>query len=395
MPSNPHSDPSSDKKRPFYARLSPSILWALLFTVLIGVWALTGDIKGGGQTAAPPVLEPANFADKAAPQRGQVPESDLFRVRTAVFPIQRYGSELIIRGRTFSDTMVDVRAETAGKVLKLPAEKGAFVKKGALLCEMEDGGRRAAVEEAAALVTQTKADYLASKKLEKRGHTAGLVVLQRKAAFDQAKARLTRAKLDLERTKITAPFAGYVEKLPAKIGSLLAVGDDCATVVALDPLRVVGAAREIDVQNIKDGMHARADLVTGETAVGDVRFVSATAEEETRTFRVEIEIANPKGVLKSGVTADIKIKLPEQDALRIPPSILTLNDKGVVGVRVVTSDKKVEFRPVKILSEQEAGIWVKALAPSTSIITVGQDFVKAGQLVIPTDDPQFKGKAGF
>ena len=383
------SDGLAQKLGSFNRRVSSSVLWALLFAALIGVWALTGEIKGGSRS---------DGATKAVEQSQDVSSSPqkatLFQVRTFVFPSRRYASELIIRGRTFSDNQVEVRAETAGKVIKLPVHKGDFVKKGALLCQLEDGARYSAVVEAEALLAQSKADYNASQKLERRGHTAGLKVLQNKATYDRAAASLERAKLDLTRTKITAPFNGYVEKLPAKVGSLLAVGEPCGTLVGLDPLHVVGAVKEVDVQKIKAGMKATVHLVTGEVTEGIVRFLSATAEEETRTFRVEVEIANPKGALKSGVTTDIKIKLPAEQALLLPPSLLTLSDLGQVGVRVVNEQSRVEFMAVDILSEQTEGIWVKALPPRTAVITVGQDFVKAGQSVRPTLDTQFKDKPG-
>ena len=365
--------------------ISSSVLWALLFTGLIAVWALTGEIKGGARLKQDTATQDNQQTQKEVPP---------FQVRTFVFTPQPYPAKLIIRGRTFSDTQVDVRAETAGTVIKLPVQKGDFVKKGTLLCQLEDGARAASALEAKALLAQAKADYEASKKLERRGHTAGLKVLENKALYDRAMAAFERAQLDLKRTKITAPFTGYVEKTPAKVGSLVSVGEACATLVSLDPLHVVGAVREGDVQKIKPGDKGAARLITGELAQGFVRFISATAEPETRTFRIELEIANPGGQLKSGITTDIEIPLPEQPALLLPPSILTLNDMGKIGVRAVTPQQQVKFLPVKILSEQQQGIWVKALPEGTSIITVGQDFVKAGQKVKPVQDTNYNNQPG-
>ncbi len=365
--------------------ISSSILWALLFTGLIAVWALTGDIKGGARLKQDTATQNNKQTQKEVPP---------FQVRTFVFTAQPYLAKLIIRGRTFSDTQVNVRAETAGTVIKLPVQKGDFVEKGTLLCQLEDGAREASALEAKALLAQAKADYEASKKLEQRGHTAGLKVLENKALYDRAMAAFERAQLDLKRTKITAPFTGYVEKTPAKVGSLVSVGEACATLVSLDPLHVVGAVREGDVQKIKSGDKGMARLITGELAEGFVRFISATAEPETRTFRIELEIPNPDGQLKSGITTDIEIPLPEQPAFLLPPSILTLNDAGKIGVRAVTPQQKVEFLPIQIISEQKQGIWVEALPEGTSIITVGQDFVKAGQKVKPVQDKNFKTPPG-
>lgn len=384
--------------------LSSSLLWALLFSLIIVVWALTGDIKGGARLSGDGVQEGGKALSETNLKNSEQKQGNdsaggvagaPFKVRTAVFDTRSYAPQLIIRGRTYSDNQVDVQVETAGKVVALPAAKGAFVKKGAVLCQLDDGARAALAKEAKALVAQRGADYKAAQQLEKRGFAASLRVLQTKALYDQATAALERAELDLARTRIKAPFDGYVETQPAKIGSFLPIGGTCARMVALDPLLVIGAVRERDIRLIQPDMKAEARLVTGEEAVGRVRFISATAEEQTRTFRIELEIDNPEGRLKSGVTADIIVPLAAKPAMLIPPSILTLSDEGVVGLRLVNKGREVEFRPVEILSEQPEGLWIKALPLSSTVITVGQDYVKAGQTVVPVDDPDFQNKPAF
>ena len=389
----------SQRKRLFgqwkqlFGKVSPSIMWALLFTFLILIWAITGDIKGGSSLKQNADLEGEKIHAQPPVDKGDVVDEP-FKVRTAVFPIKPYGSELIIRGRTKASVNIEIKAETAGRVIDLPVIKGTFVKKGTVLCQIEDGARTAAMREAKALVSQRGADYKASQRLEQRGHTAGLKVLQNKALLDQAEAILERAELDLSRTAIKAPFDGFIEQQPAKVGSYLSVGGTCAELVSLDPLTITGAVRERDVPLVRAGMKAKTKLVTGETAVGTIIYIAAAAEEETRTFRVDLLIENPGGKLRSGVTADILIPLPKTPAMLLPPSIMTLSDDGEVGVRLVGRDKQVQFYPVSILSEQQEGIWVKALPLSASVITVGQDFVKAGQSVEPTPDPRFDDRPG-
>jgi multidrug efflux system membrane fusion protein len=297
--------------------------------------------------------------------------------------------KLVIRGRTLAGKEVEIRAETAGLISRLGVKKGEFVKKGDLICQLEDGGRTAALFEAKALLAQTEGDFKASQTLKRRGHTAGLKVLQNKAAFDRAKASLLRAELDLERTKIKAPFDGYIDRLPSKTGSFLSVGGPCATLVSLDPLVVIGAVKERDIGKLRKGREGIAHLVTGVSVKGEISFIAARAENETRTFRIDLLIPNKDGTLKSGVTADIEIPLAPKRAVKLPPSILTLNDSGKVGVRVVSPGQAVKFYPVKILSEEASGIWIEALPPRSKIITVGQDFVKPGQKVEAVQDPKF------
>ncbi len=389
MPDHKQTDAKKDQTlsfklpKPKKVTISSSIMWALIFTLLIAAWIVTGDFKGGSSLKT----ESPSLAEKAKRDKT---EGTSFRVRTAEFPVVEHPEKLVIRGRTLSDNQVELKAETAGLITKLEVEKGDFVKKDTLICHLEDGGRTAALLEAKAVVTQAEADFKASKTLERRGHTAGLKVLQNKALVDRAKATLLRAELDLARTKIKAPFDGYIDQLPSKVGSFLSVGGACATLVALDPLMVIGAVRERDIGKLKTGMSGVANLVTGVSAKGKIHFISARAENETRTFRIDLLIPNKDGLLKSGVTADIEIPLAPRKAMKLPPSILTLNDNGKVGVRAVSPVGNVEFLPVKILSEEDSGIWVEALPATKRIITVGQDFVKAGQKVEAVQDTKFK-----
>ncbi|GJM02725.1 MAG: hemolysin D [Rhodomicrobium sp.] len=372
--------------------LPAALLWTVVLVVLLVIWVATGEIKGGSIASSPEASSTEMELKVAAASDER--KSAAFKVRVANFKVQNFDDSLIIRGRSFSDQQVDIRAETSGVVLRLPAKKGQFVKKGTLICEVEDGARAASLLEAEALVSQAEGDYAAAKTLEKRGHTASLRVLQNKAALDKAMATLARAKLDMKRTKITAPFDGFIEAQPAKEGSLLAIGDSCAQLVSLNPLRVIGAVRERDINKVRPGQGSLVRLITGEEADGIVRYIAASSDTETRTFRIEVEIPNPLGKMKSGVTADIEIPLESKKAVLLPPSILTLDDKGVVGVRSVNTKKQVEFNPVSIISEKPEGIWVEALPANLNLITVGQDFVKPGQMVEPVPDLKFNAEAG-
>ena len=69
-------------------------------------------------------------------------------------------------------------------------------------------------------------------------------------------------------------------------------GDPCATILQLDPIKLVGFVPEADVGRVTVGAPAGARLVEGGTVSGKVTFVSRSADETTRTFRVEIEVPN-------------------------------------------------------------------------------------------------------
>lgn len=132
---------------------------------------------------------------------------------------------------------------------------------------------------------------------------------------------------------------------------------------------------------MKAGDAARATLATGEIVTGAVRFVAAAADRATRTFAIEIEVPNPDGRLRDGVTADIVIRGEARDALKAPRSALTLDDNGRIGVRVIDGENRARFHPVRIIGEEADGVWIAGLDGAQRLIVRGQEYVRDGEVV--------------
>jgi multidrug efflux system membrane fusion protein len=118
--------------------------------------------------------------------------------------------------------------------------------------------------------------------------------------------------------------------------------------------------------------------------VGEVTFLSRSADPETRTFRVEIEVPNADLAIRDGQTAEIAIASAGVNAHLIPQSAMTLNDDGTLGVRMVDGDDIVAFAPVTIMRDTMQGVWVTGLPDTADVIVVGQEYVTAGVKVAPT-----------
>ena len=191
--------------------------------------------------------------------------------------------------------------------------------------------------------------------------------------------------LNLENLEIRAPFGGILETDAAELGALLQPGSLCATIIQLDPIKLVAFVPETEVVRVKVGAPAQATLATGQADVtGTVSFLSRSADEMTRTFRVEIEVANPDQAISDGQTAEILISGDGAKAHLLPQSALTLNDQGVLGVRSIDADAIVQFHPVQLLRDTPSGVWVGGLEDSLDVIVFGQEYVDAGVKVAPT-----------
>ena len=196
---------------------------------------------------------------------------------------------------------------------------------------------------------------------------------------DQVLCRL--GVVELNRTEVKAPFRGYVERI-IKPGNFINRGEVCAVIIELDPVTFVAEVPEAEIKNIVKGQNVSIMLVTGEIISSKLSFVSKSATPSTRSFRVEAEVRNSKGLIRDGITGTLEISTNKILANKISPSILLLSDSGTLGIRIVNNDNVVEFRPIKILEDTQDGLWVQGIPNASSLIVRGQGFVENGQKVI-------------
>jgi len=104
----------------------------------------------------------------------------------------------------------------------------------------------------------------------------------------------------------------------------------------------------------------------------------------TRTFRVEIDVANPDLSIRDGQTAEILIASAGKQAHLLPQSALTLNDDGNLGLRLVGPDNVSKFMEVDLLRDTIEGVWLAGLPEEVAVIVVGQEYVNDGVEVAPT-----------
>ena len=335
-------------------------------------------------------------------------------------------SAVVLRGQTKAMRQVEVRAETTSTVVSEPKRKGAFVEAGDLMCELEPGTRYASLAEAKARELEARSrmpesearldeakarlqealiNDNAAQKLSQSGYASETRRISTEAAVRSAEAGIKSAEAGLEATRagieaagaavaaaereinrltIKAPFQGLLESDTAELGSLMQPGSLCATIIQLDPIKLVGFVPETEVNRVQVGAMAGAELTTGLQVQGRVTFLSRSADETTRTFEVEITVPNSELLIRDGQTATIAIASEGAKAHLLPQSALTLNNEGRLGVRTVGAGDLVQFMPVEMVRDSAEGVWLTGLPAESNVIVIGQDFVTAGVKVEPT-----------
>ncbi len=304
-------------------------------------------------------------------------------VRVRDMTAELYADDIVVTGRTQASKNVVLRAESSGQVQEILKEEGARVSKDEALAKIEIRDRQAKVKETQERVNQRQIEYNAAKKLENKGFNSKVRLAQTLADLEQAKAELRLSQVDQAKTKINAPFDGIIYEQAAEIGDYLSVGDSIFTIVDLDPIELVGYVSERRIQDINDGGPAFAEFLDGQGLKGVISYISPAADPQTRTFRVIMTASNSDLSVKEGLTAKIRIPLAQREAHKISPSILTLNDAGQIGVKIVNAQDIVEFVPVQILADKPGAMWISGPPQQARFITVGQEFVLEGQKVHP------------
>ncbi len=345
-----------------------SILLATAVAVIVALWMLSG--LGSS---------PVDFSTHT----GNADSNDaLMRVRVEQIRAEEVVREVVVSARTEPNRVVRLKAETDGAVITLGADRGSHVGAGDIIVELDLRDRNARLLEADSLITQRQLEFEALENLRNQQFTTEVQKAEAKARLDSARAARERIVLEISNTSIVAPFKGIVQERSVEIGDFVRSGDTVIDLVDIDPLIITGEINGKEVTELDVGGNGTAKLVNGLVIEGVIRYLAPVADENTRTFRIELEVANPDNI-RAGLSAELILDGARISAHDVSPALLTLSDDGIVGVKTVNSNNRVEFYPVEIAGATNNGILVTGLPESARVITVGQGFVTVGQQVEP------------
>lgn len=342
---------------------------AVLVLAAVGVWVGLGEF---GSSASKPT----------PPRRDETATVALKKVGVIEVKATPYRRTLIVSGRTEANKTVAVSSRGPGFVDELPVPKGTTVAAGTVVARLADEGRSAALRQAEAQHTQRKAEFDAATRLTETGNNPRLSLSASRVAVDTSAAVLEMARIEVEKKTLTTPIGGIVDQIPVERGQAIGDGRLVATVLSLDPIIVAGEVSERAVARAVVGAPAEIRLVSGVTVSGRVSYVSRSAAERTRTYRIEVEAANPDNRIAAGLTAEIALPSEPISAVRLPRSVLSLADDGTIGVRHVGADDRVIFSAVELLDDTHDGLWLGGVPDGARVIVAGQEFVKPGETVV-------------
>jgi multidrug efflux system membrane fusion protein len=313
----------------------------------------------------------------------EINNTETIEEKIAVRAKDIYGEDktyfLTVRGRTEAEKRVLLRPKTSSTVIKT-INKGSFVKKGDIICSLDPENRSARLIEAEAGKNQAQLQYDAVKELFNEGYRSENALATAEAVLKGAIAREQIARNELSNIAINAPFDGFIEDVMVEIGDLMTPASSCAVILQLNPMIVTGEVTEKNVSQVTKGEKILINFLNGDEIDGTLSYVSKSSSSSTRTYKIEASFKNESASIREGLTANIKIPLRNLKAHLVPSYLLSLDDDGNLGLKIINNGT-VKFVLIEIIEDTTEGLWVTGLPLNTQIITVGQEYVIDGQQV--------------
>jgi RND family efflux transporter MFP subunit len=400
----------------FSKRTLACSLGIIIVAALSYIFILKNGRPRNGEATAEAVVQPA--APGAA---GRVEETPL-----PVKAVRVGRGDLVILlkspGEAFTEKKALIKAEVSGVVKELKAEEGKRVRAGEVLVVLDEQSSRLRLEKAEAerlnrlsemlLENQfgdkerkspgsmTEEFRLSNEEFEKAASRLAMGKIGR-AEFDkvrnahevllieagmkkdeiqaaakgltQAEIEVAIARMEIDRTKVRAPFDGIVTGVKASIGESVSPGQDLFTLVDIREIRVEARILESEIGRIKAGREAdlRFAAYPGRVFRGKVRAVSPVVDPETKTCGAHIVLDNPSGEIKPGMHAEVEIAAEVfRDRLLVPQEAVLV--RGGRKLVFVVGDGLAKWRYIEPGLENERFVEVlEGVKEGDEIITDG------------------------
>jgi membrane fusion protein, multidrug efflux system len=253
---------------------------------------------------------------------------------------------------------IEIRAQEKGFLQNIYVDEGQSVSAGQLLFRIMPKIYEAEYQKAQAEIKASEIELSNTKALADKNIVSKNELAMAHAKLDQAKAVASLAQIHLSFTEIRAPFAGTIDRIPLKLGSLI---DEGALLTSLsDNSQVfayfnVSEPEYLDYQtNLKGRANNKVSLLLANNQPykykGEVETIESEFDNETGNIAFRARFANPDKLLRNGETGKIQMTVPLKGALIIPQKA-TYEIQDKIYVFVVDKSNIVRSRQIAIYSQ--------------------------------------------
>jgi RND family efflux transporter MFP subunit len=270
--------------------------------------------------------------------------------------------------------------EVPGILERVLVKEGNKVKKGQLLAVIKDGGMSQQLQQLESQAALSQTVFERQERLWAQKIGAEIEFLQAKTNYTIQKNAVEQLKNQLEKTNITAPFDGTIDVVYKEEGTVVAPGQGAEVfrILNLDNMYVEAEVPENYVSSITKGKKVKVHFpILGKTITSSVRQVGNFINPNNRSFKVEIDVPNPKKDIKPNLTVQLKINdYQNKNAVLLPQSIISENAQGEQYIYVVVdklNNGEATAQKVLIETGKTQGDIIEVLAPLSSQVEYIQE----------------------
>lgn len=312
----------------------------------------------------------------------QTDNQDAHLVKTITLSPTQSAQNLVVSGNIEGNKTVRLGFMVAGRINYIAAEEGQTVKAHTVLASLDPENYQIAKDIADANLAQTQDEYNRLTEMYETNSVSASDYAKITSGLKIAKAQQRLQAKNLRETKLYAPIDGILIKRGAEVAEIIDQGMPLFAVAQINTVKVNAAMPESDLKYIQLGDTAAVYISSLDTTLhGKVIEIGALAEANTRTFPTKIELSNPKGLIKPGMTAEITIHTAEtRETISIPADAIRRDVDNTSYVFIADVNKHIAIkRKVSLGNITGNNIQViSGLQPTEQLIVAGQHQLNNG-----------------
>ncbi len=315
-----------------------------------------------------------NTGSKTATQTATVQEADP-SVSVAQVSIREVPQEATYTTTVQAFVKNNIAPQTAGRISRILVDVGDFVKAGQVVAEM-DQTQLAQVE------LQMKNNEIELTRLRGLYEVGGLSKSDLEAIEMAYNLSKTQYKNLLENATLVSPIDGVITARNYDAGDMYAMSAPIYTVEQIKPVKLLIGISESDYSKVKKGddVTILADAVPGKTFYGKINKIYPTVDPATRTFTVEVVVANNYNTLRPGMFARATVRFGVNKSVVVPDvAVVKQQGSGERFIYVLNEDGTVTYQKVLLGRRMGAEYEVlEGIADGAQVVTGGQIRLKDG-----------------
>ncbi len=264
---------------------------------------------------------------------------NLFKVKSVVSLSMEINKTINLSSTSEAYRKIEVKSEVTSKISKVLAKKGTFVDKGQIVVKLEE--------------------LDSFKKLFENDLIS---------------------ENEFNKIALAAPFSGIILNGHKIEGELVTPGSSVYEIIDLSKIKIVGYVNENEINGINADNKVGVKILD-KNIEGTIDYISPIADYNTKTFEISVVFDNFDLLIRDGLSAELTIYKEKIKVHKISPSVLSLNDDGDIGIKVLTENNEVLFKEIIIIEDTSDYMLISGLDDKEIIITVGQQYVSSGDKV--------------